>query len=111
MRGRDDRPRLVRQSLALPRCARPAGRARPCRRRPTPEERFATALEHARLTLELEGDTPKTVLEFRKHLGWYVRGLPGAAQLRERLHRVESLAEVERIFSGYLATGEVFAAA
>ncbi len=78
---------------------------------PTPEERFATALEHARLTLELDGDTPKTVLEFRKHLGWYVRGLPGAAQLRERLHRVNALAEVERIFSGYLATGDVFAAA
>ena len=33
---------------------------------PTPEERFATALDHARLSLELEGDTPKTVLEFRK---------------------------------------------
>ena len=78
---------------------------------PTPEERFATALEHARLSLELEGDTPRTVLEFRKHLGWYVRGLPGAAHLRERLHHVESLAEVEHIFSGYLATGEVFAAA
>ncbi len=78
---------------------------------PTPEERFATALDHARLTLELEGDTPKTVLEFRKHLGWYARGLPGAAQLRERLHRVESLAEVERIFSGYLAAGDVFVAA
>ena len=78
---------------------------------PTPEERFATALEHARLTLELDGDTAKTVLEFRKHLGWYVRGLPGAAQLRERLHRVGSLAEVERIFSGYLETGAVFAAA
>ncbi len=84
---------------------------RPVPAAPTPEERFATALEHARLALELDGDTPRTVLEFRKHLGWYVRGLPGAAQLRERLHRVDSLAEVERIFSGYLATGDVFAAA
>ena len=83
---------------------------RPVPPEPTPEERFATALEHARLTLALEGDTPKTVLEFRKHLGWYVRGLPGAAHLRERLHRVESLAEVERIFSAYLATGDVLAA-
>ena len=83
---------------------------RPVPPEPAPDERFATALEHARLTLELEGDTPKTVLEFRKHLGWYVRGLPGAAHLRERLHRVESLAEVERIFSAYLSTGDVLAA-
>jgi len=74
---------------------------------PTAEERFQVALEHARLALALEGDTPKAVLEFRKHLGWYARGLPGAAALRERLHRVATLAEVERIFSDYLAGGAV----
>jgi len=74
---------------------------------PGPEERFRTALEHAQLTLELEGDTPKAALEFRKHLGWYVRGLPGAAALRERLHHVGSLAEVEQIFTEYLASGSV----
>jgi nifR3 family TIM-barrel protein len=78
---------------------------------PAAEERFRTALEHARLTLALEGDTPKTVMEFRKHLGWYVRALPGAAALRERLHRVNSLAEAERIFSAYLESGQVLAAA
>ena len=78
---------------------------------PGPEERFQVALEHARLTLALDGDTPKTVMEFRKHLGWYVRGLPGAATLRERLHRVESLATVERIFADYLASGAVLAGA
>jgi tRNA-dihydrouridine synthase len=78
---------------------------------PTAEERFRTALEHARLALALEGDTPKTVMEFRKHLGWYVRALPGAAALRERLHRVNSLAEAERIFSAYLESGQVPAAA
>jgi len=78
---------------------------------PTAEERFRTALEHARLTLEVEGDTPKTTLEFRKHLGWYVRGLPGAAALRERLHRVVTLAEVEQIFSAYLASGEILVSA
>ena len=78
---------------------------------PSPEERFRTALEHARLTLELDGDTPKTVMEFRKHLGWYVRGLPGAALLRDRLHRVASLAEAEQLFSAYLTSGEVLAPA
>jgi len=80
---------------------------RPAPPPPTAEERFRVALEHARLALALEGDTPKAVLEFRKHLGWYARGLPGAASLRERLHRVGTLAEVERIFSGYLAGGAV----
>ena len=84
---------------------------RPVPLAPTAEERFRTALEHARLTLAVEGDTPKTAMEFRKHLGWYARGLPGAAALRERLHRVATLAEVEQIFSHYLTSGEVLAPA
>ncbi len=73
---------------------------------PTPDERFATALEHARLTLAIEGDTPRAAREFRKHLGWYTRGLPDSAELRVRLQRVESLAEVEQLFASYLARHE-----
>src|SRR5690349_22779672 len=78
---------------------------------PTPEERFTTALEHARLALRLQGDTRKTALEFRKHFGWYTRGVPGASQLRERLFQIESMAQAEAVFAEYLATREVEAAA
>jgi tRNA-dihydrouridine synthase B len=69
---------------------------------PSPAERFEVALEHARLALAHGGDTPRTVVEFRKHLGWYTRGLRGAAELRDRLHRVSRLAEAERLFAAYL---------
>jgi nifR3 family TIM-barrel protein len=69
---------------------------------PQAEERFAVALEHARLALRLQGDSRKTVMEFRKHLGWYTRGLPGSAALRERLFQIESMAEAEAIFLDYL---------
>ena len=69
---------------------------------PNAEERFALALEHARLAQRLQGDTRKTVIEFRKHLGWYTRGLPDASSLRERLFQVESMAEAEAIFEHYL---------
>jgi len=69
---------------------------------PTAEERFATALEHAQLALRLQGDTRKTAMEFRKHLGWYTKGLPGAADLRQQLFAIESMAEAEAIFSDYL---------
>jgi len=78
---------------------------------PGAAERFEVALAHARLTLELDGDTPKTVVEFRKHLGWYARGLRGAAELRDRLHHVNTLAEVERIFATYLDSGAAAAVA
>jgi len=76
------------------------GRAR--RPDPTPEERFATALEHARLALRLQGDTRKTALEFRKHFGWYTKGLRDGSELRQRLFAIESMAEAEEIFSEYL---------
>jgi len=69
---------------------------------PTPEERFGTALEHARLALRLQGDTRKTALEFRKHFGWYTKGLPGASELRQRLFAIESMVEAEVIFCEYL---------
>jgi tRNA-dihydrouridine synthase B len=86
-----------------------AGRVR--RPDPSPEERFATALEHARLALKLQGNTRKTALEFRKHFGWYTRGVPGAAALRERLFQIESMAEAEAIFAQYLTQQEVEVAA
>ncbi len=70
---------------------------------PTPAERFSTALEHARLALRLQGDTRKTALEFRKHFGWYTRGLVGAAELRKRLFAIESIDEAETIFADIAA--------
>src|SRR5436190_1246275 len=61
--------------------------------------------------LQIQGDTRKTALEFRKRFGWYTRGVPGAAGLRERLFQIESMAEAETIFARYLARQEVGVAA
>jgi len=76
------------------------GRPRPAA--PRPAERFILALEHAELALRLQGDSRRTVIEFRKHLGWYTRGLPGASALRERLFHVETMTEAALIFQEYL---------
>src|SRR5467141_2427941 len=84
---------------------------RPKRADPAPEERFTTALEHARLALRLQGDSRKTALEFRKHFGWYTKGVPGAASLRERLFQIDSMQQAEAIFSAYLAATAVERAA
>ena len=69
---------------------------------PDAEERFRIALTHARLALRLQGDSRRTMVEFRKHFGWYTRGLPHATDLRQRLFQVESIAEAEEIFVRYL---------
>jgi tRNA-dihydrouridine synthase B len=76
---------------------------------PTVEERFAIAVAHARMAHDYEPDRRGAAIEFRKHLGWYAKGLPGSAELRKRLHAVSSLGEVEAIFSEYLRDREAFA--
>lgn len=94
-RGVFGNPWLFRDGQALL-----AGRPLP----PAPDaaERFSMALEHARLALRLQGDTRRTVMEFRKHLGWYTSGLHGSSALRQRLFQIESIAEAEAIFLEYL---------
>ena len=78
---------------------------------PSVEQRFAIALDHARMARDYEPDRRGAAIEFRKHLGWYVKGLPGSAEIRRRLHAVNSLDEVEGIFEDYLAGRGEFAAA
>ncbi len=73
---------------------------------PPVRRRFAIAVEHARMAEAYENDPRGAAIEFRKHLGWYVKGLPNSAELRRRLHAVESLSEVEGIFGDYLAAVE-----
>lgn len=69
---------------------------------PTVAERFAIALDHARMVQAYDVDPDGAAIEFRKHLGWYVRGLPHSSDLRRRLHQVSSFAEIEDIFADYL---------
>ena len=77
---------------------------------PGAAQKLEAALNHARLSLAIEGDDPHTAREFRKHLGWYTRGLPGSAELRARLQQVDSLADVERLFADYQSRSETLLA-
>jgi len=75
-------------------------------RTPSVAERFAVALDHAAMVEAYEADPEGAAIEFRKHLGWYVKGLPNSADLRRRLHAVNSFSEVEGIFADYLRAYE-----
>ncbi|MGA9838527.1 MAG: tRNA dihydrouridine synthase DusB [Gemmatimonadaceae bacterium] len=75
---------------------------RPMRPTPPVQERFDIALEHAAMAAAYEPDRRGAAIEFRKHLGWYVRGLPGSAELRKRLHAVNAHDEIAGIFEAYL---------
>ncbi|MBA3672815.1 MAG: tRNA dihydrouridine synthase DusB [Gemmatimonadaceae bacterium] len=79
---------------------------RPKRPAPSVADRFAIALDHARKVIAYETDPRGAAIEFRKHLGWYAKGLHGGAELRKKLYAVTSFAEVEGIFADYLAHDE-----
>ncbi len=94
-RGSYGQPWVFRQTRALL-------RGEPMPEAPSVEEKFAIALEHARLVQAYEVDPVGAALEFRKHLGWYVKGLHNSADLRRQLHQVKDFGEVEGIFTRYL---------
>jgi nifR3 family TIM-barrel protein len=71
---------------------------------PDVETRFRICLEHARNAIAFERNAEKAIIEFRKHLGWYTKGLPDGRKLRSELFQVESLEDVETRLQGYLET-------
>jgi tRNA-dihydrouridine synthase B len=82
--------------------ARAALDGRPLPAEPTVAERFRIVLAHARNALLFEPDEERAVIEFRKHLGWYTRGLPDGKRLRQELFQVRSLAGAEAALARYL---------
>jgi len=61
---------------------------------PSLEEKVATARWHARELMELKGEHT-AMQEMRKHAAWYSKGMPESARLRDRLCRINTIAELE----------------
>jgi tRNA-dihydrouridine synthase B len=51
---------------------------------PTVDERFRVLADHLKLSVELKGEK-KGVIEFRKHYSGYLKGLYGAAKVRQEM--------------------------
>jgi tRNA-dihydrouridine synthase len=62
-------------------------------RYPAPEERCKVALRHLELFCTWHG-ARVALLEMRKHLCWYAKGVPGAAQFRAEVNRLQGLEEM-----------------
>jgi tRNA-dihydrouridine synthase B len=90
--------------------ARAALEGRPVPADPEAAERFRIVIDHARLAIAWESDEEKAMIEFRKFLGWYTKGLPNGRILRQELFAVTRLEEAERLLEGYLAQYEQVAA-
>lgn len=61
-------------------------------------EVMATMWRHAQLLVEWAGPH-HGIRDFRKHATWYTKGFPGSTKMRDKLIRIESLAELEAILA------------
>lgn len=69
---------------------------------PTPDERVETALRHLDMMVAFKGERV-AVWEMRKHAAWYMKGLRGAARLREKVNRAQTIAEMREAISQALS--------
>ncbi|MBJ6727826.1 tRNA dihydrouridine synthase DusB [Geomesophilobacter sediminis] len=91
-RGAMGNPWIFREALALLAGETPAP---PCR-----EERLAVSLRHMDL-LAAEVGERVALREMRKHLCWYTKGIPGAAQFRAEVNRVEDWSALKAAMEGF----------
>lgn len=71
---------------------------------PPIDRQFQVIKKHLQLQIEYSGEH-RGLLEMRKHLSWYFKGLPGAAKMRDKVNTLttmESLREALRDYESYV---------
>ena len=59
-------------------------------------KKFEIALRHSRMIIEHKGER-LGALEMRKHLAWYIKGLPSATKLRLQINKVKNFDDIQTI--------------
>lgn len=62
---------------------------------PTKEDKKQMMLRHFNDVLDLKGEYV-AVREMRKHVGWYLKGVPGAAAFRGKINQINSAVELRK---------------
>ncbi len=83
---------------------------RPMRPQPPPAERLRFALVHYRAMLDDLGEA-RAVPQMRKHVALYLKGIPGAARLRERIMHLDRAGDAVGVIEETIAALERPAAA
>lgn len=72
---------------------------------PAPEEKVRIAIVHMDRLIALKGENV-AVREMRKHLAWYLKGLPGAARVKDKVMEGTRRDEMVRLLEDYVASLE-----
>lgn len=92
-RGVLGNPWLIRETVAVL-------DRRPLPPPPTLAERFTLIRRHVQAQIEFCGEE-RGIKEMRKHLTWYLKGFPGAAQARDRINKARTQGEVLALLDAY----------
>ncbi|GMA59870.1 tRNA dihydrouridine synthase DusB [Alicyclobacillus fastidiosus] len=68
---------------------------------PSVQERLEVTLRHMKLLVEHKGEVIG-VKEMRKHAAWYIKGLPGSADMRTIINQQVTMAGMENALLSYL---------
>lgn len=66
------------------------------------EEKYKVILEHFELLLKEKGEYTAT-REIRKHISWYVKGMPNATVIRDKINSVETESDFKKILKQYFS--------
>jgi nifR3 family TIM-barrel protein len=63
---------------------------------------YQIAIEHSQLYQDTYSHREKySFMPMRKHLGWYIKAIPAAAEIRQKLFRTDSVEDVQAVFAEY----------
>jgi tRNA-dihydrouridine synthase B len=68
---------------------------------PSYAEKVQMAMYHLQQMIELKGENIG-VKEMRKHLAWYLKGMPGSSAVKVEVFKLEKAAEIEILLQNYL---------
>lgn len=63
--------------------------------KPSKDDIKQTMLRHLDMLVEYSGEK-KGLLEMRKHLAWYIKGMPNSSEMRREIFKIEDLKELVR---------------
>ena len=68
---------------------------------PTPEERVKMCIKHLNYLSNLKIEKV-AVLEIRNHIAWYLKGIKGSNEIKNKIFTIKNLDEINRILNEYL---------
>lgn len=69
---------------------------------PSGEKKLEVALRHVRMLTEYKGES-RAIKEARKHIAWYIKGMPSSSELKTKIFKATKYQEIESLLSDFVS--------